>query len=61
LRIFVTLEALGGGLQMFFELQKQRNHGWGFDLPWVLRCSLTSLSTLTRTWMWEIFLHGQTL
>jgi hypothetical protein len=29
-----------------FELQKQRNNVWGFDLGWVIKCSLTSLSTL---------------
>ncbi len=29
---FVTLEVLSGGLQMFFQLQKQRNHVWVFDL-----------------------------
>jgi hypothetical protein len=28
----VTLEVLSGGLQMFFQLQKQRNHVWVFDL-----------------------------
>jgi hypothetical protein len=39
---------LGGGLQMFFELQKQRNNSWGFDLLWVLKCLLTSLSTLVE-------------
>jgi len=37
---------LGGELQMFFELQKQSNNSWGFDLLWVLKCLLTSLSTL---------------
>jgi hypothetical protein len=29
---FVTLEVLSGGRQMFFQLQKQRNHVWVFDL-----------------------------
>jgi hypothetical protein len=42
------LEALCGGLQMFFELQKQRNNVWGFDLLWVFNYSLTSLSTLAK-------------
>ncbi len=27
--IFATLEGLGGGLQIFFELLKQRNNVWG--------------------------------
>jgi hypothetical protein len=39
----VTLEAIGGELQMFFEPQKQRNNMWKFDLLWLLKCSLTSL------------------
>jgi hypothetical protein len=26
------LEALGGGLQMFFQFQKQSNNVWGFNL-----------------------------
>jgi hypothetical protein len=37
--IFMMLEVLSEGLQMFFELQMQRNN------VWVLKCSLTSLST----------------
>jgi len=42
--IFTTLEGLGGGLQIFFELLKQRNNVWGFDLlvigitAYVLKC-----------------------
>jgi hypothetical protein len=40
------LEAVGGGLQMFFDLEKRRNNVWGFNLLWVLKCSLTGLSTL---------------
>ncbi len=44
--MFPTLEGLGEGLQMFVELQKQRNNVQGFDLLWVLKCSLTSLSTI---------------
>jgi hypothetical protein len=42
----MALEVLGGGLQIFFELQKQRNNVQGFDLLSVLKCSLTGLSTL---------------
>jgi hypothetical protein len=42
--VFAMLEVLGRGLQMFFELQKQRNNVSGFNLFWVLKCSLTSLS-----------------
>ncbi len=34
--MFVTFEALGVELQIFLELQKQRNDVWGFDLVWVL-------------------------
>jgi hypothetical protein len=40
------LEALGEGLQMFFELQKQRNNVWRFDLLWLDEGSLTSLFIL---------------
>jgi hypothetical protein len=40
------LEALGGGLQMFLEHHKQRNNVWGFDLLWLLKCSLIGLPTL---------------
>ncbi len=29
---FFGLEALGGGLQMFFQFQKQSNNVWGFNL-----------------------------
>jgi hypothetical protein len=29
-----------------FELPNQRNNVWGFDLVWVLKCSITSLSTV---------------
>jgi hypothetical protein len=43
--MFVTFEALGEELQIFLELQKQRNNVWGFDLVWVLMCSLACLST----------------
>jgi hypothetical protein len=46
--IFAMLKALGGGLQMFFELQKKRNNVWGFNLFWVLKCLLISLSTLSK-------------
>lgn len=46
--IFEALEALGGGLQKFFQLQKQRNNLWRLDLLWILTCSLTSLSSLVR-------------
>jgi hypothetical protein len=31
--IFAVLKVLGGGIQMLFELQKQSNNVWGFDLP----------------------------
>ncbi len=34
------------GYRMVFELQMRRNNVWGFDLHWVLKCSLTSLSAL---------------
>jgi len=34
------------GLQMFFEVQKQRNNVSGFNLKWVCKCSLTGLSTM---------------
>jgi hypothetical protein len=34
------------GIQMFVVLQKQRNTVQGYDLLWVLKCSLTSLSTI---------------
>jgi hypothetical protein len=44
--ICTALEVLGGGLQIFFELQKQRNTVRGFYLLSVLKCSLTELSTL---------------
>ncbi len=44
--IFETLKVLGGGIKMFFEFQNQRNNLWGVDLIWVLKCSLTDLSTL---------------
>jgi hypothetical protein len=30
--IFMVFETLGGGLNMFFELQKLKNNMWGFDL-----------------------------
>jgi hypothetical protein len=46
--IFAMLKALGGGLQMFFELHKKRNNVWGFNLFWVLKCLLISLSTLSK-------------
>lgn len=39
--MFPTLEGLGPGLQMFVELQKQRNNVQRFDLLWVLKCSFT--------------------
>jgi hypothetical protein len=42
---------LGGGPHVFFKLQKQRNNVWGFNLLWVLKCSLTGLSTLTTVGM----------
>jgi len=42
----MALEVLGGGLQIFFELQNQRNNVRGFDLLSVLKCSLTGLYTL---------------
>jgi hypothetical protein len=40
-----------GELQMFFELQKERNNVWRFNLNWVLQCLLTSLSTLVLSRM----------
>jgi len=43
---FPTLVGLGEGLQMFVEIQKQRNNVQGFDLLSVLKCSLTGLSTV---------------
>jgi hypothetical protein len=42
--IFTMLEVLGGRLQMFFELWKQRNDVWRFNLFSVLKCSFTGLS-----------------
>jgi hypothetical protein len=42
----MALEVLGEGLQIFFDLQKQRNNVRGFDLLSVLKCSRTGLSTL---------------
>jgi len=44
--IFVALESLSGGLQMFYELQKYKNNLWGFNFSWIFKCSLTSLFTL---------------
>jgi hypothetical protein len=49
--IFVALEALGGGFQMFYELYKQMNNVWAFNLLWVFKCSLTRLSIL----VWKVF------
>ncbi len=46
--ILTALEALDEGLQIFFELQKQRNNVWGFHFLWLLKCSLTGVSTLTH-------------
>ncbi len=46
--IFVALETLGEGLQMFFELQTQRNNVRVFDLKRVFKCSLIALSTLVN-------------
>jgi hypothetical protein len=40
------LETLGGGLQLFFELQKQMNNVWGFHFLWLLKCLNTGLATL---------------
>ncbi len=34
------LEALGGELRMFFELEKQRNNVWGFNLLWIIELLL---------------------
>ncbi len=42
--IFVVLEALGEGLQMFFQ-QKKRNNVWGFDWFWLLKYLSTDLVT----------------
>jgi hypothetical protein len=47
---FLALKALGE-LQMFFELQKERNNVWRFNLNWVLQSLLTSLSTLVLSRM----------
>jgi hypothetical protein len=47
---FGGLEGLGERLQTFFELQKQRNKVWWFNLLWVLKCSLASLTTLFCCW-----------
>jgi len=45
-QILWSWKPLGGGLQMFLELQKQRNNVWGCDLLWVIiKCLLTGLST----------------
>ncbi len=44
--IFMVLEVLDGRLQMFFELQKQRNNVWGFDLLCVLKYLFMNLSIL---------------
>jgi len=41
--IFAELEALGEGLQIFFDLQKKRKNMWGFELLWVLKFSLTGI------------------
>jgi len=50
--IFAALEALGEGIQMFFQIQKQRNNVPVFTLLWILKCLLTSLSTLYVTQFW---------
>jgi hypothetical protein len=44
--LLATFETLGGGLQIIFELQKQRHNVWRFELLSVLKCSLTNPSTL---------------
>jgi hypothetical protein len=44
-KFLAALEALGGGVQMFFEIQNQRNNVWEFNLYWILKCSLTGLCT----------------
>ncbi len=44
--MFLALKALGEGLKMLLELQNQRSNVWEFDFIWVLKCSLTGLSTL---------------
>jgi len=50
---FTMLEVLGRRLQMFFELRKQRNNVWRFNLFWVHKCSFTGLRPffpLTKWW-----------
>jgi hypothetical protein len=43
-QVFLVLEALGGRLQIFFKLQKQRNNVQGFNLLCVHKCLFISLS-----------------
>jgi hypothetical protein len=50
--IFAALEALGEGIQIFFQIQKQSNNVPVFGLLWIPKCSLTSLSTLSVTQFW---------
>jgi hypothetical protein len=45
------LEALGHRVQMFFELQNQRNHVGGLGLLWVLKCLLNRLPNLGPFWV----------
>jgi len=47
---FVALEALGWRLQMFFELQKQRNNVWGFDLLWFFNVYFLAIYPKLFTW-----------
>jgi hypothetical protein len=46
--IFWGIGSTTEGLQMFFQIQKQRKNVWRFDLLWVFKCLVISLFTLGK-------------